>query len=83
MSEKLNQIIKNAKLQAKKDGYDQVIILDNDGNYSFSRKYEGCCPEWYGKIVGNVVVNWNNGVKNITYSKCTKRNCVSEIILRK
>lgn len=59
----LRKVVKNAKLVAEKDGYDQVIILDNDGNYSFSRKYDGCCPEWYGKIVGRVVVYWINGVK--------------------
>lgn len=67
MQNSLDQIIKNAKLQAKKYGHDQVIILDNNGNYSFSRKYDGCCPEWYGKIVGEVVVNWVNGIKNTTY----------------
>lgn len=59
----LRKVVKNAKLVAEKDGYDQVIILDNDGNYSFSRKYGGCCPEWYGKIIGEVVVYWINGVK--------------------
>lgn len=67
MQNSLDQIIKNAKLQAKKDGYDQVIILNNSGSYSFARKYDRCCPEWYGKIIGEVVVNWVNGVKKTTY----------------
>ena len=48
----LREIRNNARLAAKRDGYDQVIIqAHDDGSYSFSRKYEGCCPDWYGEIV--------------------------------
>ena len=47
----LKEITKNAKSAAKRDGYDQVIIIDNNGEYSFGRKYDGCCPDWYGKII--------------------------------
>ena len=47
----LKFIRKQAKKVAKRDGYEQVIILDRDGDYSFSRKYNGCCPDWYGTIV--------------------------------
>ena len=47
----LKKIRANARAVAKRDGYDQVIILDKDGDYSFSRKYDGCCPEWYGEII--------------------------------
>lgn len=47
-------IKKNAILAAKRDGYDQVIIKAKDGSYSFSRKYPGCCPEWYGEIIEEV-----------------------------
>lgn len=50
----LREIRKNANIVAKRDGYNQVIIKDKDGDYSFSRKYDGCCPEWYGKIVEEV-----------------------------
>lgn len=67
MQNSLDQIIKNAKLQAKKYGHDQVIILDNSGSYSFARKYDECCPEWYGKIVGKIMVNWLNGIRKTTY----------------
>lgn len=52
----LKTIRRNAKLVAKRDGYNQVIIKDKDGNYSFSRKYDCCCPEWYGEIVEEVRV---------------------------
>ena len=34
----INKIRRNARLAAKRDGYDQVIILDRDGEYCFSRK---------------------------------------------
>lgn len=48
----LREVRSNARLVARRDGYDQVIIkAHDDGSYSFSRKYEGCCPDWYGEIV--------------------------------
>ena len=50
----LTEIRNNAKMAAKRDGYNQVIIEDNDGYYSFSRKYDGCCPLWYGKIIEEI-----------------------------
>ena len=50
----LKTVRKNAKKTVKYDGYDQVIIKDMDGDYSFSRKYEGCCPEWYGVIIETI-----------------------------
>ena len=50
----INKIRRNARLAAKRDGYDQVIILDRDGEYCFSRKYPGCCPEWHGEIVETI-----------------------------
>ena len=53
----LRKIRKYARLAAKRDGYSQVIIKAyDDGSYSFSRKYEGCCPDWYGEIVEIVKV---------------------------
>lgn len=52
----LTEIRKNARKAAKRDGYDQVIICANDdGSYSFSRKYPGCCPDWYGKIIEVII----------------------------
>lgn len=50
----LTEIRNNAKMVAKRDGYNQVIIEDNDGYYSFSRKYDGCCPLWYGRIIEEI-----------------------------
>lgn len=37
----LNDIISNAKETAKRDGYDQLVYLSNDGEYSFMRLYPG------------------------------------------
>ena len=50
----LTEIRNNAKMVLKRDGYNQVIIEDNDGYYSFSRKYDGCCPLWYGRIIEEI-----------------------------
>lgn len=50
----INEIRKMAQKVADNDGYIQVIIRDKDGDYSFSRKYNGCCPDWYGEIVEEI-----------------------------
>lgn len=50
----LTEIRNNAKSVAKRDGYNQVIIEDKDGYYSFSRKYDRCCPLWYGRIIEEI-----------------------------
>lgn len=50
----LTEIRNNAKNIAKRDRHNQVIIEDNDGYYSFSKKYDGCCPLWYGKIIEEI-----------------------------
>ncbi len=52
----LTEIRNNAKSVAKRDGYNQVIIEDKDGYYSFSRKYDGCCPLWYGRIIEEITI---------------------------
>ncbi len=68
MCKELKDVIKNAKHTALKvDGYNQAIILENDGSYSFSRDYDGCCPEWFGKIIGKVVAFWENGILRAKY----------------
>lgn len=64
----LTSVINNAKLVAKRDGYKQVIIEDKDGMYSFSREYDDCCPEWYGRIIGRVVPFWENGILKSKYA---------------
>lgn len=28
---------------------------------------EGCCPDWSGKIIGEVVTFWKNGILNAKY----------------
>lgn len=60
-------IIRMATEAAKADGYDHVVIKGTDGIYSHSRKYEGCCPNWFGKIVGIVKTYWENGIMKTRY----------------
>jgi hypothetical protein len=68
MCNELKKVIKNAIITATKvDGYSQVIIMENDGSYGYTRKYEGCCPEWLGKIIGEVVTFWENGILKAKY----------------
>ena len=68
MNKELRKVIKNAIFTATKiDGYNQVIIMENDSSYSYTRKYEGCCPDWFGKIIGEVVTFWKNGILNAKY----------------
>ena len=68
MNIKLKEVIKNATETALKiDGYNQAIILENDGIYAFTRNYEGCCPEWLGKIIGEVVTYWDRGILKAKY----------------
>ena len=37
----LLQAIRNAKSTAKRDGYDQILYLANDGTYTIHRLYSG------------------------------------------
>ena len=68
MNKELKEVIKNAKHTALKiDGYNQVIILEHDGSYAFSRKFDGCCPEWFGKIIGEVIAFWESGILKAKY----------------
>lgn len=57
---------KMAKLSAMNDGYNHVIIKNkDDGNYSHSREYDGCCPSWYGNIVARILTYWESGMLKI------------------
>ena len=55
---------------ALRNGYDYVIIKDNDGTYSHSKEYDGCCPDWYGKIINKVSVSWENGILKAELQEC-------------
>lgn len=61
----LKEIIKNAKSAALRDGYDQAIIQEKDGDFSFCRNYPGCCPDWQGKIIKIVVFHYERGVAKV------------------
>ena len=68
MCNELKRVIKNAIITATRvDGYSQVIIMENDGSYGYTRKYEGCSPAWSGKIIGVVDTSWKNGILSANY----------------
>ncbi len=70
MNGEQKSVIKNAIISALKyDGYNKVIIIGKDGAYSFAKYYEGCCPEWYGHIVGKIVTFWENGILKARYEE--------------
>ena len=54
MCNELKRVIKNAIITATRV-------------YGYTRKYEGCCPDWSGKIIGEVVTFWKNGILNAKY----------------
>ena len=59
----LKEYVNNAISAAKRDGYNQYITIDKDGEYSIKRKYPNCLCEWLEeKIIAEVVVFWNLGV---------------------
>ena len=63
----LKLAIKMAKKSALYDGYDYVVIENKYGEYSHSREYGGCCPQWYGKIIGKVITYWKYGILKCRY----------------
>ena len=65
----LNFAIKMAKKSALLDGYNHVIIKNKQGEYSHSREYENCCLDWYGKIIGRVILYWKYGILKCCYAE--------------
>ena len=64
----LNDVIKNAKKTAKRDGYNQDVYIDKNGEYGFVRHYPNNLADWNGeKLVGQVQVKWDRGIPNIIY----------------
>lgn len=59
--------LKNAKLSAERDGYDQQILLGKDGDFSFTRSYDETLIDGvnkYGEIVVAIVrVSYKNGCR--------------------
>lgn len=59
----LKEYVNNAISAAKRDGYNQYVTIDKDGEYSIKRKYPNCLCEWLEeKIIAEVVVFWNLGI---------------------
>jgi hypothetical protein len=62
----LSVVRKNAKRAALRDGYNQFVLLENDGTYGFTREYPGCVPEWWkATVVERIVVRWRNGILTV------------------
>lgn len=65
-------VIKNAKIAALRDGYNQAIIESADG-YSFSRiGYEKLVTSIFEdeKIVGIIKLCYENGIQKTAFSIC-------------
>lgn len=68
MNKELKEIIDNAKNSTlKHDGYDKLIVQDQDGHYSFSRKYDDYFLFDGEKIVGEVISYWEDGCLKARY----------------
>lgn len=57
----------NAIKAAKRDGYDQIVTLDDDGFYTIHRDYPN--NKFDGKIVGRTKTSWDRGVQNVRFIK--------------
>lgn len=55
------EIIKNAISAAKRDGYDQVVYMDNK-EYAFSRNYPSNNMYNPKCVIGYVITGWKNGI---------------------
>lgn len=59
------EVKKNAIYKAKKDGYDQLIIKDSSGDYSFTRKYPSYKLFDDEQIVAEVKSTYHNGIAGV------------------
>lgn len=61
------EIIKNAIQAAERDGYNQVVYMNEDGDYSFSRDYPDNDMYKQENVIGKVLAEWINGILTIKY----------------
>lgn len=66
MNKELLQAIRNAKSVAKRDGYDQLLYLANDGTYTITRLYSGTAEGLWDmkEMVGFVVYSFKTETAN-------------------
>lgn len=67
-----NLTIDNAKKAAVRDGYDQFVIKDSDGGFSFTRIADGkpVTPLFDDEvIIGKVKVAYKNGIRAVSYEE--------------
>lgn len=55
-------IINNAIATAKRDGYNQVVYYDEDGELAFSRDYPSNTMYKPENLIGKVVTSWSGGI---------------------
>ena len=63
------QIIRNAKKAALRDGYNQLIYIDNNGEYWFVRDYPAAQRWDIKKVIGKIIADWNGGILKTKFIK--------------
>lgn len=68
MNQELKKVIKNAKQSTLKvDGYGKLIIQDENGQYSFTRKYDEISLFEGERVIGEIIPYWENGTLKAKY----------------
>lgn len=58
----LKDFIRNAVKVALRDGYNQLVVEDKNGDYSIKRAYPNCLYTWlHEKVVAEIVAYWELG----------------------
>ena len=63
----IEQIIKNAIVAAKNNGYGQVVYTDENGKYAFSRDYPNNNMHKKENVLGKVITKWMDGIFSAEY----------------
>lgn len=70
-----DEVKKNAIEAAKRDGYDQIITVDKDGNYGITRDYPNNNFEDFGETqVAKVKTSYKDGVQHIDIEESLNEN---------
>ena len=68
MKKDLKQIIESAKKSTLRyDGYGKLIIQDENGQYSFTRKYDEISLFEGERVIGEIIPYWENGTLKAKY----------------
>ena len=68
------EVINNAKRTAKRDGYNQDVYVDSNGEYGFVRHYDGNIPDWQdAQVIGQVKISWRGTIPSIEYVEMSSK----------